>query len=301
MSSKIHYSNNTLTIDTNNGAVLKGDFYDNSSSNGVILLPGFTEHRSTLDNLAQELNKDFKVWSFDLNSQGESTGDWDLHQMKESLYEAQKLLKKKHNLNKLGAHGNSLGGMTVGLVASEGVFDCICLTSTPAGLQDVLKEDFRRKIERIPNHVARYGMIAFEAVASRFSEKHKTAYEQLKAQKGFKEHIQFGAAKFYDVKQVIDWVDNAPRLDEVVQRIKQPILVIYGGLDLFLGIKDSLLPENLRKMYEELGSQDKDLLVIFGAGHSLEMLERGDALWGRHPKYRFVKEIIAKHFREHLK
>ncbi|MBI4918446.1 alpha/beta hydrolase [archaeon] len=300
MTAKIQYSDNTLTIDTKNGAVLKGDFYDNTSKNGVILLPGFTEHRSTLDNLAQELSKDFKVWSFDLNSQGESTGNWDLHQMKESFYEIQDALKKKHKLKKLGAHGNSLGGMTVGLVTAEGVLDCICLTSTPAGLQDVLKETFRRKLEKVPNKIARYGMIAFEAVASKLSDKHKKAYEQIKAQKSLKNQIQFGAAKFYDVHQAIHWVDNAPRLDAQVQRITQPVLVIYGGSDLFLGIKDSTLPEVLRKMYEQIDSKNKDLLIIPGAGHSLELLERGEALWGRHPKYRFVKEIIAKHFREHL-
>ena len=52
-------------ININQNIRIVGDFYDNSSSKGIILLSGYTEHRTSLSDLAKKLNKDFKVWTFD--------------------------------------------------------------------------------------------------------------------------------------------------------------------------------------------------------------------------------------------
>jgi alpha-beta hydrolase superfamily lysophospholipase len=124
-----------------NNAELVGRVYNGNSKKGVILIPGFSEHKFSLYDIAERLNNEgYNVWAFDLNGQGESGGNWNLEEMAESIGDISKTLKDNYGLDKLGAFGNSLGGMAVGLSAAsdKDSLDRICLSGAPTALQEVI-------------------------------------------------------------------------------------------------------------------------------------------------------------------
>ncbi|MDO8740614.1 MAG: alpha/beta fold hydrolase [Candidatus Woesearchaeota archaeon] len=293
-----------VEINMEDGIKIVGTYYDNpSAKNGVILFPGFTEHRSSLEEIAKKLNKDFKTWTFDINSQGESSGNWDLRQMQKSVYAIQDIIRKRHGLAYLGAHGNSIGGMAVGLTAAqdEKILDCICMTSTPAGLQDIVPPHTREFLSYVPQSFIRFGTIVFDEIESRCNVNYQNkSHAQFLTEKGHQPYAQFGALKIESIKKLMQWVTNAPRLDDAAGQIKQPALLVYGGEDRLLGIKGGKLPDQIKKMYDELGSGIKELFIADGADHGLNKATKMDDCFNQAPEYQFVKQKIIEHFYKYL-
>ena len=284
-------------------AELVGTFYDSSSDKGIILFPGFTEHRSSLDETAKRLNKHFKAWTFDINSQGESTGDWDLKQMTQSVHEIQEQLRKRYGLKKLGALGNSIGGMAVGIVAAEDSdsLDAVCLTTTPVGLQDYTPDFINKIISYIPQQLFRAVTLSFDRWASERNENYrKKTHSQFKIKRGYRPYAQFGALKISNLKKFMGYIRDAPRIDEYVHFIEQPILFIYGGNDKLNGIKNNELPKSLKNMIDKTGSKQKAVFVVEGADHSLNTKTQIDDCFNQDRRHQFVKEYIVNHFTEHL-
>jgi len=153
-----------IRINTKNGATITGDFYDNKkSNNGVVMLPGFTGHRSILHNLAKKISKHSKVWLFDLNSQGESTGKFDFHQINESFSSITKKLKKEYKLKKIGAFGQSLGAVVMmNIEAEDKLFDCLCFISMPENIEKTLDKFYYLK--KIPKSILRTGIIFMDKI-----------------------------------------------------------------------------------------------------------------------------------------
>ncbi|MBI2129683.1 alpha/beta fold hydrolase [Candidatus Woesearchaeota archaeon] len=293
-----------IEINMEDGVKIAGTYYDNSSAkNGVILFPGFTEHRSSLEEIAKKLNKYFKTWTFDINSQGESSGSWDLRQMHKSVYVIQDIVRKRHGLTYLGAHGNSIGGMAVGLTAAqdEKILNCICLTSTPAGLQDIVPSYTQIFLSYVPLSLIRFGTIVFDEIESRRNVNYRNkSHAQFLTEEGYQPYAQFGALKIEDIKKLMQWITNAPRLDDAVEQIKQPALLVYGGEDKLLGIKGGKLPDQIKKMYDKLGSDTKELFIVDGADHGLNKATRIDDCFNQEPEYQFVKQKIIGHFCKYL-
>jgi alpha-beta hydrolase superfamily lysophospholipase len=292
-----------LEIKLRDGVTLVGNYYDNYSSNkGVILFPGFTEHKSSLDKTALKLSSEFKVWTFDINSQGESSGNFDLKEIQKSVYEISEYLKNEHNLVKMGGYGNSIGGMAVGLTASEtDIFDAICLTSAPAGLQDVVPNYLSNLLKYVPQNLLRKGTIIFDKLESEKNENYKNkSHEQFFENGQYKEYAQFGALKIKNIKDIAEWIKNAPRLDDTAHKIKQPIHFIYGGEDRVLGIKKNWLPKKIDDMYNKINAFHKSLSVIGFADHSLNEKTNTDDCFNQDEKFAYVKEEILNHFNEYL-
>lgn len=286
-----------------NGVTLVSDYYDNSSNKGIVLFPGFTEHRSSLEDIAEVLNKDFKVWAVDINSQGESSGNFDLREMAQSVYELLRQLKQRHGLLKIGVHGNSIGGMSVGLTAAQNdsKIDCICLASTPAGLQDIVSGGASAILSYVPQSLVRLCTIAFDKFESIGNERYRQkSHTQFQQNGEYQPYAQFGALKIKNIRDVMKWLSQAPRLDKCVRDIRQPTLIIYGGNDKVLCIKQDILPPQLARMYDCIGSADKRLIIVHGADHSLNSSTQIEDCFNQEPKFQYVKTEIFNHFANYL-
>ncbi|RMF54970.1 alpha/beta hydrolase [Candidatus Woesearchaeota archaeon] len=287
------------------GVEIVGTFRENTySKEGILMFPGFTEHRSSLDDLAELLSNHFNVWNFDLNSQGESTGNWDLLQMAESVYNIHSHLKKRHGLRKLGGFGNSIGGMAVGIVASydDTEFDAICLAGLPVALQDYVRKWQLNLLRKVPQRFLRAATIAYDIFATAVYENYRNlTHHQFKTPSGYRPYAQFGALKIPNLSELIGWIENAPDMMKFVERIHQPVLFIYGGEDHYLKIRHSILPMGLRNMITKTASRKKDVLIVEGADHSLNRETTIDDKFNSDPEYQFVKPHIFCHFMNYLR
>ena len=204
----------------------------------------------------------------------------------------------------MGAVGNYVGGMSVGLVASQpdSNIDCLCLNTTPAGLQDVFPKYALNLLNIIPQSVFRFATIAYDKFEGLRNENYKQKTQsQFKKDGVYQKHAQFGALKVHDVKEFVRLIRTAPRLDEYIQNITQPILFVYGGEDrAVMNIKNNQLPKEIVNLYERTKSKDKRLLVVSGADHSLNEKTKIDDCFNQDQKYQSVKQETLNHFLEYL-
>ena len=296
-----------VEIDTQNDATLVGRFFDSASNKGIIMLPGITEHKSSLYSFAKQLNgKGFKVWAFDLNSQGESTGNWDISQMQGSVEYLQRNLKKRHGLKRIGAFGNSSGGMAVGLAASrkDSDLECLCLTSTPSSVDSVTSKTLLKLAKHIPQGLVRAGAICLDKLQVDLlkNENYKSnSHPTFKTQEGYQPYAQIGALKIPNFRGFVESVLAAPKLSEHAQDIHQPVLLVYGGNDDVIGIRSSRLPANIQALYDSIGSKEKRLIVVPGANHALnEGKMIMDECLNQDPEYSWVKPEVNDHFCKYL-
>jgi len=294
-----------VIVDTQNGAILVGTFRDNSSSNiGIIMFPGFSEHRSSLDDISEKLSNYFKVWNFDVNGQGDSTGTLlDIMEMHESVDYIAKNFKSYYGLKKMGGFGNSSGGMAIGITAAKdhSILECICLTTTPAGLQDIVKWYMRGLLKIIPKFLVRYGTIIYDKKVSKKNENYRNkSHVSFKTEHGYQPYAQIGAARIPNHHQMLNTIKNAPRLDAYAQDIHQPILFIYGGEDKLNGFKHSKIPKKIRNMYNNVIKVGKDILVVDNIDHGLNTKTKADDCLNQDPKYQFVKQRIIDFFCKYL-
>jgi alpha-beta hydrolase superfamily lysophospholipase len=297
-----------MELDTQNGAVLVGNFFDSGSNKGIIMFPGITENRFSLYDFARRLNQDgFKVWAFDLNSQGESSGRWDIAQMQGSAHYIQRELKRKYGLKRIGGFGNSAGGMAMGIAASrnDSALECLCLTATPNSIKQVVPESLIKIASYVPQPLARAIARGFEKVQKSILKNDK--YEIMprsafKSEEEYRACAQFGGLKIVNLKEAAKCALVAPKLSDHVKDIHQPTLLVYGGEDYAInGIQNSQLPENILNLYDSLGTRDKKLVVVPGASHALNSppIKMGDCL-NQDPKYSWVKDEVSGHFCEYM-
>ena len=116
----------------------------------------------------------------------------------------------------------------------------------------------------------------------------------------YQPYAQYGALKIYNINDIMRWIREAPRLDESISRIRQPVLFIYGGEDQLIGVNHGVLPEQIKKMYDKLETQEKKIIIVPGADHTLDRGEKTDSQFNSNPKYGFVKQIIFDHFAKYL-
>jgi len=296
-----------VEINTKNGATLVGDFFESSSDKGIIMFPGITEHRSSLYSFAKKLNQDgFKVWDFDLNSQGESTGNWDITEMQESAHYIQRHLKRRYDLKRIGAFGNSVGAMAVGLASSrqDSDLECLCLIASPSSLDKVVPRTLLKLGKYIPQGLVRAVAIGFDKIQADLlkNEKYRRKTHPLfKTPNGYQPYAQFGALKISDLGDMTESALVTLKLSDYTQYIHQPTLLVYGGEDSFIGIKNSQLPAHIRNMYDSLGSENKKLVIVPGASHALNTPPmKADDCLNEDPKYSWVKEEVNEHFCKYL-
>jgi alpha-beta hydrolase superfamily lysophospholipase len=296
-----------ISIDSQNGATLVGNFFDSNSDKGIIMFPGITEHRSSLYSFAERLNQNgFKVWAFDLNSQGESTGNWDIAQMEESIYYIQEHLKKRYGLRGIGAFGNSAGGMAVGLASSrkDSNLECLCLTSTPSSIDVVIPKKLLKIARYIPQSLVKGAAIGFDKFQTDLLKNEnyrRLSHSTFKIEEGYQPYAQFGALKIFNLNEIAKNALDAPNLSDYAQNINQPILLIYGGEDSLNGIKNSQLPNHIQRLYDSLRSKDKKLILVPGASHALNSppMKMDDCL-NQDPKYLWVKDEVSNYFSKYM-
>ncbi len=293
-----------ISVQTHSNVHLTGTYFDSPSDKGIILFPGFTEHRSSLFGLAEKLNQNgFKAWSFDINSQGESTGNWDLNEMAESVYDVQDQLRKKHGLKKMGAFGNSIGGMAVTIAAGEDnkSLDVLCVSTMGNSLQQYVPKFIMNIARRIPQSAIRQATIALDRILTWSNENYrKTTHPQFKTAQGYKQHAQFGALKVDDIKDFFRMIDNAPSVDDYIHMVNQPLLFIYGGNDRFLGFYNDEVPEKIQALFSLTKSKNKKMLIIPGADHSFNKKTRVDDCFNQSSEFAYVKDEIVAHFIRYL-
>ncbi|MFH1439344.1 MAG: alpha/beta fold hydrolase [Candidatus Woesearchaeota archaeon] len=297
--------NETVEIGTPKANIV-GTFYDNlQSSKGIILLPGITEHRSSLESLAEILNIEFKVWTFDINSQGDSTGNWNLAEMVESFGVVTEMLKARYGLTEIGAHGNSTGAMAVGIAAAKGTsLDALCLSGAPAGLQDTVAPWIREVSLVIPQRAVRWFTKLVDWYWAKTNENYRNKSHQLFLQEDEKDYntpyAQFGATKIPSLRKLIEWLEVAPRLDIYTTRIKQPTLFIYGGEDKVNGIKGCNLPEKIQAMINNINLRRRAVKIYQGADHCLNGKTNVEDDYNQDSVYQHVKIDILEHFARYL-
>jgi|GEM_PF-6203028 len=293
-----------VKINTNNGAELVGNFHEGSLKKGILFFPGFTEPKESFQDFTERLCMlGFNTWAFDINSQGESSGNWDLSQMVESVHEIQKVLRQKYNLEKVGAFGNSMGGMAVGITAAKDTssLDCLCLTTTGTEMYDYFPKNIAKIIKYLPQSLFRQLTILFDTVESSSNEIYRNkSHLTFKTKEGYQPYAQFGALRIHNLKEFMGWIENSPKLMDYANKIIQPVLFIYGGKDRFLGIKDCRLPKRIETMYDSIRSNQKELIVAPGADHSLNTKTRTDECFNQDLKYKQIKNKIIEHFSYHL-
>lgn len=330
---------NLIEFNTQNGAVLSGRFFEGRSKKGIIIFPGIFEYRSSLYGFAESLNKkDFNVWVFDLNSQGDSycrdnngsryCGNWDLNEMQQSVNYIQNKIKKTHGLRGIGALGNSAGGMAVGIAASKGSgLECLCMTSTPASFKDAITRfvpytalDYAK---HVPNIAIKGFSVIFDVINGCYSEYYnKISRPKQRRQRHETSPARFSALKIHDFKDFIGFIQNSPLLKENVSNIKQPILLVYGSNDLLIKMRklnnrpygtvsDSKIigdeqvleqfPKTYRQMYRDIGSKDKRIIVLQGADHTLNESPMTDKPTNHDQLFSgLLKPIVAEHFCEYM-
>lgn len=291
-----------IAVTTTEGIELIGTFYEGKGNKGVFLLPGFTEHRSSLEEMAQSIQKaDCHVWTFDINGQGESGGSWNLTEMIKSVTEIERTIKKRYGVTKLGAYGNSIGGMAVGIAATEDSsdIDCLCLVGCPTALQDVVAPWQRALLRNVSQAVLRYGTIIFDGVVALMNENYRNlTHRQFTEDGNYKPYAQFGAMKIPDIGKVIEDIENAPRLDDAVEKLTQPVLYVYGGEDKVIGVTKGILPEKIQRM--TVKTRNKECIVVEGADHSLNTKTKIEDHFNQDPQYAWVREHIVRHFMNYI-
>jgi alpha-beta hydrolase superfamily lysophospholipase len=306
MEQKSGQDTETVKVDTENGAVLVGSYYSGYLNKGIIMLPGIGGYRSSLEGFAKKLNNSgFNVWAFDLNSQGDSSGSWDLFQMQQSASYLQRHLKNRHGIKRMGGLGDSMGGMVMGLSATQknSELECLCLTNTLSSIDSVVPNWVLSVAKYIPQTLVRLGSIGFDKLQADIlknpSYLEKT-HPQFRIENGCQPYARFCGLKIDNFRKIVQSAINAPRLAEHACNISQPVLFIYGGKDTLLGVNEEL-PENLKKMYEETGSKEKKLVIVPGASHALNSppLRMDDNL-NQDPKYSWVKDDVVDHFCKYM-
>jgi pimeloyl-ACP methyl ester carboxylesterase len=170
------------------------------------------------------------------------------------------------------------------------------MTSTPAGLQDTIPGIARKLLKNVPQSLFRQSMIVFDKMESIKNENYKNlSHKQFKTDEGYQPYAQFGGMKIPNLKNVINWIEQAPRLDDYSHKITKPSLFIYGGNDSMLGIKDCALPEKIEKLYNQVSSK-KGLIISPEADHSLNTSTKTDDCFNQDIKYFPIKLEITKHF-----
>ncbi len=222
--------------------------------------------------------------------------------MTESAYELFNKIKQDYGLSKIGAMGNSLGGMVVGLNAArkDSNLDCICLTSAPSALQDATPI-LAQALNYFPQSLVRLGTITWDKMQllAGNSKYANLSHAQFFENGQYKPYAQFGATKIKNIKDALRWVNEAPRLDKVVKDIKQPTLLIYGGDDSLLKIKDGVLPLKIEEMCNNWGSKNNELIIVSHAEHwfdDKDFHHKIDDCFNQDPALQFVKDRIYTHF-----
>jgi alpha-beta hydrolase superfamily lysophospholipase len=285
------------------GVEIVGDYYTNTSGRrAVIIVPGFSEHRSCYRALADFLARDFNVLSIDLNSEGDSSGDFDLNQMAEAVDYLQKSLRNDYGMKKIGAVGTSIGGMAIGIAAAKGsLLDCICLLSTAASVQDVA---------HVPKwFLAALGYLMPQWLLRRiviFADRKEYEHERWHARhmhgigSAYRHLLHFGALKISDISKLIRYAANAPRLYDYAEKIRQPALLAYGGNDTHTWLENSLPSKKIQALFLRIGSKKKRIIIVSGADHSFNTHTQPDSCFNQEPKFQFVKEEIRSQFKKYL-
>ena len=292
-----------IQVKVNQNTLLVGNYFESASKNGIILLPGFTEHRSSLEGIALSLSKEFKIWLFDINSQGESTGKWDLAEMQKSFTYLYQYILHRYGLSNIGAYGNSIGGMSIGLTAAQCNSDlkAICLASTPASVKDIIPLALCALIKIIPQPLIRYATILFDKNETKNNPAYREkSHRQFYSYHSYQDYAMFGAMKIQNIREIIEGLQKAPSLSRVAKQITLPVLFIFGGEDHFLGIRKNALPENISRMYDRVASTEKELCIVLGADHSLNTTTKTDENFNQDSKYQFVKEMVFSYFMKNL-
>lgn len=274
-----------------NGSVLIGDAYRNLETNkGLILLPGLSEHRISMSDMAKFLSQDYNVWAFDLNAQGDSTGKWDLREMADSIHKIVGNLKEGYELEKIGLFGNSMGGMAGGIAASytDSPLDVLCLSTTGGSMFDYTYAKQARDAANLHPSIIYGACVLFDWFET-LTNKH---YRNL-THKKMKKHPFFGATKLGDPKEFFSSMLNAPQLIDYADKIEQPTLLIKGDKDLFLSL------DSVQQLYEIIPG-NKQLWLIKGADHSLNGKTPTDSYFNHDSNYQFVKSEIKSFFNNHM-
>jgi len=283
-----------------NNSELVGTFYDNEKSDkGIIMFPGISEHRVSLDELAESLAKSFKVWAFDLNSQGDSTGNWDLEEMADSVDIIGRKVKKDYNLERLGLFGNSLGGMAGGIAATyeDTPLDILCFATTSSSMFDYFSESSIKIFRNFPSLVTLF-LKGFDFYQTKTNKLYKNLTHR-KSKENNWQGLHFGATKIPDIKEFFDAILKAPNLIDYVDKIEQPIFFLYGGNDRHLKFHNGK-PEQIERMFEKTASKYKSMDVIQKADHALNLKTPPDSHFNHAPELEYLKSIIASHFRTYM-
>jgi len=302
-----------VLVDTQNGARLIGDrFGSRKNPRGILLFPGFSEHRSSLYALAGYLTPYFQVWVFDINQQGGSSGHFEPIEVGQSISFIANAFRARYSLEKLGGFGNSLGGMGMVVAAAEdpGCLDALCISTMPPSVYEfgpevirfLLKSDRARNIiKHTPTGLVRSAMIAMDIVLAEINPNYRVkTHAQFKPQPGltgWQPYAQFGALKIDDFKDFVERLGAAPRMEEYVARLSKPTLWIYGGEAHHNDVVHYELPDNIKEMLKSApGEEQRQPKIVPGADHSLNKKTGFDDCFNQDPEYQWVKEKISEFF-----
>jgi alpha-beta hydrolase superfamily lysophospholipase len=271
----------------------------NNSKNAVLLFPGFTEHRTSLEDVAKKLyNNNFSTFYFDINSQGESLGEFSVRGIARSVFMLAHEIKKKYNFKKIGLFGNSLGAMSCAYAVKEDLpVEGLFLSSCPNSINDFLSEFNASLLKKAPKPLINTYLKINDIKNTIKSKNYRN-----KTHKLIKENKQmyYGALKITNHKVLFSQIMSSPKSETYFNKINVPTFMLYGGNDKCLGITKSKLPPNLDKLFNQLNIKNSERKVIENADHSMNKKTHADDKYNSSIEFSFVKDEICNFFKKYL-
>jgi len=275
-------------------ADLIGRLYGNGNKEIVVVCPGFTEYRWSVDPLAIAQAEDKDVLAIPLNGHCLSTGDVDFMDMVGSLHMIVDQLRERHGYESVGVIGSSLSGMVAAYAegSQPGSIDALCLIASGGSFWDYYLKPLPAIGQFLPSAFNFWVLKTASWLQKRFSRLSGWSPSSEPWYDRQNKVYRLGGARFKDLKRFAKSVYTAPMAFDVAESIRVPRCYVIGGDDQALGLYSFVLPSKhrdpvqfsydgveygvrvprrLREYWDRLNVsvEDGSMLIVPGLDHSL--------------------------------
>lgn len=233
-------------------ADLVGKLYGGGRREIVVVSPGFTEYRWSVDPLAVSQSEDKDVLAIPLNGHCLSTGDVDFMDMVSSFRMVVGQLRERYDYDRVGVIGNSLSGMVAAYAegSQPGGVDALCLIASGGSFWDYYWKPLPA--------IGRFFPSAFNFVVLKAAAWLQKRFARLSGWSPSSEPwydrqnkvYRLGGARFKDLKRFARSVYTAPKAFDVANDIEVPRCYVIGGDDQALGLYSFRLPHRFHASFE---------------------------------------------------
>jgi fermentation-respiration switch protein FrsA (DUF1100 family) len=248
------YGWHRVTVPSKDGTNLRGTYIEdrNGSKKAVILLHGLYQNRSMcLPYVTMYRNLGYNVLLVDLRGHGESDGimtDWGIHDVDDMNAWVDFLRSKNRNME-IGLHGFSLGAAMALIYSGSKEGQDMKFYVADSSYGNLL--ELGR--EKIMTYTGDERLVLGMNILNPFMQ----------------------AAMFYHTGKLLSAVDPIAQ----VTHMTSPVLFLHGGADQLIP------PSTAEELLAASSSQNKQLYIFQGAGHTMEMAANSEAYRGTVQKF----------------